>query len=120
MPLSWRASFCSPTGEDDFCATRSTTHAPAERMTPPPMMNVMKTFGRCVASRSQAKRSGEGGRVSRSASATTGSTGLLMRYSRRVRRRSTSPVASPTSAITTIKPKNSARFHSHRLSDTIM
>ena len=42
------------------------------------------------------------------------------RCSMRPSRRRTRPVASPISAMTTMRPKNSARFHSHRFSDTTM
>ena len=49
---------------------------------------------------------------------TAGSAGPLRLCSRRARRRSTSPVANPTSAMSTISPKNRARFHSQRFSET--
>jgi hypothetical protein len=90
-----------------------------EMITPPATTKVMNTFVRPVAvSRSQANRSRDGGRVSRKISAICGSKRSVC--SMRARRRSTRPVARPISAMTTMSPKKSARFHSHRFSDTIM
>ena len=80
----------------------------------------MNTFSCCprADSFSHSKRSGVGARVLRIAARVAGSGAV--RRSRCASLRRIKAVARPTSAMRTINPKKSARFHSHRLSDTIM
>jgi hypothetical protein len=77
----------------------------------------MKTFIWVVLSSSHSKRCGEVGRVSRRMARIAGSS---LACSMRVRRRRIRAAAIPTSAISTIRPKNRARFHSQRLRETTM